>query len=159
MQSGLVLWGDLEAVLNDEHVGVKIQISTGLVGAVNFPLMINAGVALLVEKSQHIGSGCALGHGDREGYHGCFTFLLLLAPCGNGVSGIGFDELTSAGIVGTGKVGKEDFKIVVELGQGSDRGASGAYSVFLFDGNRRGDALNAINRGFVHAVEKLTDVG
>ena len=48
--------------------------------------------------------------------------------------------------------------MVIQLGQGADRAAARLDGVGLVNGDRRRDPVDAVNLGFVHAVEKLPGV-
>src|SRR5262249_40517663 len=48
---------------------------------------------------------------------------------------------------------------VVALGGGGDGGTRVARSVFLTDGDRGGDAVDLVDFGFFHALQKLAGVG
>ncbi|MNT02003.1 hypothetical protein D3C72_1364900 [compost metagenome] len=53
----------------------------------------------------------------------------------------------------------EQFQVVVQLRHGAHGGAGAAYGVGLVDGNGRGNALDLVYGGLVHAVEKLARIG
>lgn len=72
---------------------------------------------------------------------------------------IGTDFFPGFGVVSFCKAGVEELKVVIDLGEGPDGGAGGANRVFLLDGNCGRDAIDAVDLGFVHAVEELADVG
>ena len=54
---------------------------------------------------------------------------------------------------------KQQPQIVVDLGRGGHRRARIARGVFLPDGNRRRDAVDLIDVGLLHALEKLPRIG
>ena len=54
---------------------------------------------------------------------------------------------------------EEQLQVVVELGHRADGRARGAHRVGLVDGDRRRDALDAVDLRLVHAVEELARVG
>src|SRR5690606_37386229 len=57
-----------------------------------------------------------------------------------------------------GEAGVEQLQVIVDFGQRADRGARGAHAVLLLDGDGGRDAVNAINRRLIHAVEELAHV-
>src|SRR6476620_10593047 len=52
----------------------------------------------------------------------------------------------------------EELQIITELGHGTNGGASRLDGVPLLDRNCRGNPLNSINLGLVHAIEELAGV-
>ena len=62
-------------------------------------------------------------------------------------------------IVANGEAGEEQLEIIIDLGQRADRRAGRADVVLLLDGDGGRDAIDVIDGGLVHAVEKLADVG
>ena len=62
-------------------------------------------------------------------------------------------------VVADGEAGEEEFEIIVDLGQRADGRAGRADVVLLLDGDGGRDAVDVIDGGLVHAVEKLADVG
>src|SRR5215467_3208450 len=58
-----------------------------------------------------------------------------------------------------GDFGKEQFKMIVQLGHRAHRRAGGLYRPALIDGNGRGNTLDTLHIGLVHPVEKLARVG
>ena len=58
-----------------------------------------------------------------------------------------------------GEVRPEDFQVVADFRHRADGAAGGADGVALLDGDGRRDALDAVYRRLVHAVEELPRVG
>src|SRR6185369_8958032 len=56
-------------------------------------------------------------------------------------------------------LGKEQLKVIVQLGHGADGGTRRAHGPALIDGDGRWNALDAFHVGLVHAVEELARVG
>ena len=54
---------------------------------------------------------------------------------------------------------EQQLQVIVELGHRADRGARGAHRVGLVDGDGRRNAVDAIHRRLVHAIEELARVG
>ena len=54
---------------------------------------------------------------------------------------------------------EQQLQVIVELGHRADGGARGAHRVGLVDGDGRRNAVDAIDRRLVHAVEELARVG
>ena len=61
-------------------------------------------------------------------------------------------------MVAGGEARVEELEVIVDLSEGADGRARGADGVFLLNGDGRRDALDAIDLGLVHAVEKLPNV-
>jgi len=58
-----------------------------------------------------------------------------------------------------GHASEEQLRVVGHLRHGPHGGAGGPHGVALRDGKRRGNSLDALDAGTVHAVEELTGVG
>src|SRR6266516_1918489 len=53
---------------------------------------------------------------------------------------------------------EKQLQVVVQLGHRADRRAGRAHGVGLVDGDRRGDPLDRIDLGLVHAIQELARV-
>ena len=51
------------------------------------------------------------------------------------------------------------FQVVIQLGHGANGRTRGSDRVGLVDGNGGGNAFNAVDSGFVHAIKELSCVG
>ena len=49
--------------------------------------------------------------------------------------------------------------MIINLGHRADSRARGSHRIGLIDGNRRRNAFDAIDSGFIHAIQKLARVG
>ena len=119
-----------------------------------------AQVALLAEEVEEFGRRSLLriaradGEGDQHLTPGEFA-------CGlaDDAGGIFRGDRAAAGRAGRrGEAGKEEFEVVVDLGDRADGRARGADIVRLLDGDGRGNALDAVHPRLVHAVEELPRV-
>ena len=55
--------------------------------------------------------------------------------------------------------GVEEAKIVVDFGDGADRGSGAAAGGFLLDGDGGAEAFDGVDVGALHLVEKLAGIG
>lgn len=69
------------------------------------------------------------------------------------------DGLASGGIVEGGGVGKPDFEIVGQFGDGADGGAGGLDGVGLLDCDGGADVFDAVHLGAVEQIHELPGVG
>ncbi len=65
----------------------------------------------------------------------------------------------SSGQCGHADAGEEQAEVVVDLGDGADRGAGVAAGRLLVDGDGRRQALDEVDVGLVHLAEELAGVG
>ena len=56
------------------------------------------------------------------------------------------------------KSAPDDFEVIVDFRQRADRRSCGAHVIFLFNRNRRENAIDRINFRLVHAIEKLSHI-
>ena len=90
-----------------------------------------------------------------------------LAGRGGALRGIGVDAfgrvpthgLAAIPAVQGGRAREQQLQVIVELGHRADRGARGAHRVGLIDGDGRRNAVDAIHRRLVHAIQELARVG
>ena len=75
------------------------------------------------------------------------------------VGGLAGDELVAVGAVGLADGGPEEAEVVVDFGDGADGGAGGAGGGFLLDGDGGGEAIDGVDVGALHLIEKLAGVG
>ena len=69
----------------------------------------------------------------------------------NGLRGLAVKQLAGTG--------NEQLQVVVQLGHGAHSGARAAHRVALVNRNRRGHAIDLVDRRTVHAVQELARVG
>ena len=58
-----------------------------------------------------------------------------------------------------GQAGEGELQVVVQFGHGADGRARGAHGIALVDGDGGRDAQDAVDRGFVHAIQELPGIG
>lgn len=87
------------------------------------------------------------------------AFEVFEAPFEDAAGGVWSDLFAGGGVEAGGEVGVEELEVVIDLGEGADGGAGGADGVLLLDGDGGWNAVNAVDLGLIHAVEKLADVG
>ena len=160
-EAGAITSGEFDAILDDEDLAFGKFEAFGwrFVGAEDVVFDEDAEVALLLEKGEEVGGFGSLSDRDRKGNEGCFISVMFFGPRDDGIEVIGRDDFSGFGIDGVGMLGVEEFEVVVDLGDGTDGRAGGADVVFLLDGDGGRNALDGIDGRFVHAVEKLSDVG
>ena len=73
--------------------------------------------------------------------------------------GLARDRRAVVGAVRHADAGEEQAQVVVDLGDGADRGAGVAAGRFLVDGDGRRQALDEVDVGLVHLAEELAGVG
>ena len=73
--------------------------------------------------------------------------------------GLTGDRLTALGAVRAAGAGVEQAEVVVDLGDGADRGPRVARRGLLVDGDGRRQALDEVDVGLVHLAEELPGVG
>ena len=121
-------------------------------------LAVHPGVALAREQPDDLARGRPLGHRDLEGHH---------HPVEAGGAQrvqdrawrVAAHRRAAAAAVQDGGAGEQQLQVVVELGHGADGGARGPHRIGLVDGDGRGDAVDGVHAGLVHAVEELAGVG
>ncbi len=75
------------------------------------------------------------------------------------VGGLAGDGLAAIRAMGHADRGIEQAQIIVNLGDGADGRTRTAAGGFLFDGNRWAEAIDRIDVGALHLIEKLPGVG
>ena len=66
--------------------------------------------------------------------------------------------LAAVPAVQRGRAREQQLQVIVELGHRADGGARGAHRIRLVDGDGRRNAVDAVHRGLVHAIEELARV-
>ena len=158
-EAGLVGRGDFDAVLDDLDFRFQVGDLGRFVGAEDLSVMEDAEVSLGVEEGEEIVGGGVVGDGDGKSDECGFATEVMLGPIRGGVRSVGADFLVGFRIVGVREAGEEQLEVVVDFGERADGGAGGANVVLLLDGDGGRNALDGVHEGFVHAVEKLPDVG
>ena len=123
---------------------------------------VDAGVALALEQRGDLGLGIVGRHRHRKAHHqariaGIGGTAAKVAVDGFGV--VAADRLATATAVQVRGARVEQLEVVGQLSHGADRRARGPHRVGLVDGDRRRDALDAVHRRLVHAVEELPRIG
>ena len=152
---------DPDAILDDLYLG-RQQGKSRLFRSVcpyHPAVKVDAEVSLLLKKGEELFQLGPGGDGNREEDQGLPTGKILETPRRDGVAGVGPDEISVGGVYGMGTVRVEQLEVVIDLGDGAYRRAGGAHVVLLLDGDGGRDAFDAIDSGFVHAVEELAHVG
>lgn len=80
-------------------------------------------------------------------------------PVDDGLRRLAGDGLTALGTVRLADAREEQAQVVVDLGDGADRGARVARGGLLVDGDRRGESLDEVDVRLVHLAEELPGVG
>ncbi len=75
------------------------------------------------------------------------------------LGGLARDFVAADGAVRNADGGVEHAQVVVDLGDGADGGARAAAGGFLLDRNRRAQAVDGIDFGPLHLIQKLARVG
>lgn len=76
----------------------------------------------------------------------------------DGLGWFGADGFAALTAVELGESVPQGLHVFADLGHGADGGTGGADGVALFDGDGRGDVLDAVDGRLVHAVEELAGV-
>ena len=152
---------ELDPVLDDEDPGGESLLaeSVGLVGAVGLAEDVNAEVALTAEEGEEIGGGCLGGNLDLEADESGLPSVMMeeVAKDAGGRFGTHWTGTLRAG--GLRETREDHLQVVIDLGDRADGGAGGANVVDLLDGDGGRDAVDGIDLGLVHALEKLARVG
>ena len=93
--------------------------------------------------------------GDRGGDHGDGSLALLDQPGRHLVGALRRDRLAAARAVRPAERRKQHAQVVVDLGDGPDRGARVGYGRALLDGDRRAQAGDRLDLGTVHLLQEL----
>ena len=152
---------DPEAILDDLHLG-RQEGKSRLLRRVcpDHPAVeVDAEVSLLLKKDEELFQLGLRGDGNREEDQGLPVGKILETPRRDRVAGVGPDEIAVGGVDGMGTARIEQLEVVIDLGDGAYRRAGGPHVVLLLDGDGGRDAFDAIDSGFVHAVEELAHVG
>ena len=75
------------------------------------------------------------------------------------VGGLAGDGAVAVGTVRLTYRRVEEAEVVVDFGDGADRGARRARSGLLLDGDGRGEAVDGVDVGALHLIEELAGVG
>ena len=121
----------------------------------------DARVALLLEQRQHFAVLEILRYRDvetdeRARIAGCSRPLLQIAA--DALGRVAADDIPAASAVQMRAAREQQLEMVVELGHRADGRARGAHRIRLVDGDRWRNALDAVHRRLVHAVEELPRV-
>ncbi len=122
----------------------------------------NAGVTLRGELLGDVLHAHALRHCHRE-HHGGAQPLRQQARAALHVLDDALRRIpphlrAAAAAVQSGRAGEQQLEMISQLGHGAHGGTRGAHRVGLIDGDRRRNALDAIDLRAIHAVEKLPRV-
>ena len=124
--------------------------------------LVDARVALLLQQPADFGFLEVLRHRHRETH-----VHARIAGRGRARVGVGVDAFRGvaphrlAAVPAMQRAGarEQQLQVIVELGHRADGGARGAHRIRLVDGDGRRNAVDAIDRGLVHAIEELPRVG
>ena len=144
--TGAVLRGQAQSVLDHRQSAVRPRL--------------HPHIALLGEHLAHRLGPQGLGHRHGEGHQHPRGRLAVPRELGPDALGrVAPDLAPAAAAEQPRRPRHEQLQVVAELGHGADGGARGAHRVGLVDGDGRRDALDALGRRAVHAVEELAGVG
>ena len=123
--------------------------------------LVDARVALLLQQRADFGFLEVLRHDHREA-----DVHARIAGRGGAARGVGVDAfgvvaahgLAAVPAVQSGGAREQQLQVIVELGHRADGGARGAHRIRLVDGDGRRNAVDAVHRGLVHAIEELARV-
>ena len=121
-------------------------------------LAVHPGVALARQQLDQPGRGGPLRDLHLEGHHHPVE-TGGAQRVQDGPRRVAAHRLPAAPAVQDRGAGEQQLQVVVELGHGADGGARGPHRVGLVDGDGRGDAVDGVHAGLVHAVEELAGVG
>ncbi|MGC0425475.1 hypothetical protein RKD32_001830 [Streptomyces sp. SAI-195] len=118
-----------------------------------------AGVALGLEVGEEVDElALALAHQRRQHLEAA-ALRQLQDLVHDGLRRLARDRPAALGTVRLADAGEEQTQVVVDLGDGADRGARVARGRLLVDGDRRGEALDEVDVRLVHLAEELPGVG
>ena len=80
-------------------------------------------------------------------------------PIDHLLDGLGGDRLVALRAVHLPGAGKQHPQVVVNLGDGTDRGTGILRSGLLLDGNRRGEPFDTLDIRLVHLLQELAGIG
>jgi len=122
---------------------------------------VDARVALLLEQLEHLVHAEIRRHRDRK----CNQYTRIARlRCAldelvdDALHGVATHEPAAAAAMEPGGARIEQLQVVVELGHRANRRARRAHRVGLVDGDRRQDAVDAVDLRLVHTVEELPRV-
>ncbi len=98
-------------------------------------------------------------YSDLEGQQRAAPRQLIEELGGDGFRRILSHFTTAAAAIKPGAPREEQFEVIGQLRHGPHGGAGGPHRIGLVDGNRRRDAVDAVDLGLVHAVKKLPCIG
>ena len=141
--------GVLELLLQRGRAGERdhLAVDPGAGEALALQLGEQVGVLALAaahDRREHLEPG-ALGHGHQ--------------PVDDLLRGLPADRLVADRAVRHARAGPEQAQVVVDLGDGADRGARVAAGGLLVDRDRGRQALDEVDVGLVHLPEELARVG
>ena len=139
----LVLLVEVDVLLELAHVAVDLDAREA-VGAQLLEQLAVLALAAAHDRREHAEAGARLELAD-------LVDDLLHALPGDGPPAVGAVRVADARV--------EQAQVVVDLGDGADRGARVARGGLLVDGDGRRETLDAVHVGLVHLAEELARVG
>ena len=123
--------------------------------------LVDARVTLLLQQRADFGFLEVLRNDHREA-----DVHARIAGRGRAVRGVGVNALrivathglAAVTAVQSGGAREQQLQVIVEFGHRADGGARGAHRIRLVDGDGRRNAVDAVHRGLVHAIEELARV-
>lgn len=157
-EAGALVRGELNTILDDgQGRGLGgLEVAGGFFEADGCVVEPEALVALAFDQGERFGEGELGGEGELE-RDGDFAGVAEFGP--DALGGVLADPASALDAVEFGQVRPQEFEVVADFGHGADGRAGGADGVALFDGDGRGDAIDSVDGGFIHAVEELAGVG
>ena len=141
-----------------DHLDLSVPASFPFLQESNLSVLEEAGESHPAEFQPNVFGSCRL-CGKRKGDNDLRPLgksLQFLPRMLRGFRDDGFPALPAVQDPGPGK---EQFHVVGDLGHGSDSRAGRAHRVLAVDGDGRGDVLDALHLGPVHAVHELPGIG
>jgi len=125
------------------------------------PSWIEAVEALLAQLEEAVAKGVGAIRGETDGGTGCTSGSRRARAhaLGHLIDGVALHELAAARAVRAAGAGEEQTQEVVEFGGGGDGRARIAGGVLLADGDGRGEAVDVVDVGLLHALEELAGIG
>ena len=150
---------DSESILNHPPQGAAIR---------RLVLVVDLGIALGFECTKDFVCAEILRDRDRESDDSALDgFRVLGWEClavrqqllGGALGGVLADHRRASPAMQGGGAGEQQFQMIINLRHRAHGRARRAYGIGLVDRNSRRDALDAVDLGLVHAVQKLARIG
>ena len=152
--------GDDEAV--DDHVDVVPLVAVEvelLVDVANLAVDADADEAGALDGLEDLLVLAAAVADDRREQHGAGAGRLGEDRVDDLLDGLAADDLPAVRAVRLAGAREEQPQVVVDLGDGGDRGAGVLRDALLIDGDGGGEAVDVVDIGLLHEAEELAGVG